>query len=203
MPRPKFRSMKWPVIVLPVCLVALVGSPCPAQTPSDAAAKPRADSSARGRSSGNLTPSRFSPQQEAMLADTTLKAACTTPGQGLAAGLLVVTFDPRTMPAARAAVAKSVHGTLLPRPGAADAEYYVQVPGHSGDSQQLQIVADQLIRLNEVRSVGSTRCPPAPVPAAPVRADSMTRTGSTRPDSTARPESTTRVDSTAAAGSPR
>jgi hypothetical protein len=76
----------------------------------------------------------------------------------------VIVFAPEATAAERAAVAKTVEGSLLGSvPSGAPGAYYLRVPS-GGDEYQLRIVADKLIQLDIVRQVGSRACPPLPPP---------------------------------------
>jgi hypothetical protein len=99
-------------------------------------------------------------------ADSILSAACSGPAgsKPIARDLLVIVFAPEAGAAERAAVAKTVGGTLLGsvisgEPGA----YYLRVPS-GGDEYRLRVAADTLILLDMVRQVGSRACPPLPPP---------------------------------------
>ena len=99
-------------------------------------------------------------------ADSILSAACSGPAGSrlVARDLLVIVFAPQAGAAERAAVAKTVGGTLLGtvtagEPGA----YYLRVPS-GGDEYRLRVAADTLILLDMVRQVGSRACPPLPPP---------------------------------------
>jgi hypothetical protein len=93
-------------------------------------------------------------------ADSILSAACdgVAGASSVARDLLVVVFAPETSPGERAAVAEAVDGKLLGpvigQPGA----YYIRLPPGS-EEPGLRAAADQLIRLAQVRQVGSRSCP--------------------------------------------
>ena len=90
--------------------------------------------------------------------DSVLKAACGGPdGTLIARDLLVVVFAEESGTRERAAAARSVKGKLIGQaePGA----YYLRVP-RGGGEVGLRDAADQLIRLPQVRQVGSRSCPP-------------------------------------------
>jgi hypothetical protein len=95
-------------------------------------------------------------------ADSILSAACGGTGGAstIAPDLLVVVFAPEASPGERAAVAEAVDGKLLGpvigQPGA----YYIRLPPGS-EEPGLRAAADQLIRLTQVRQVGSRSCPSA------------------------------------------
>jgi hypothetical protein len=95
-------------------------------------------------------------------ADSILSDACDGSGEGstIAPDLLVVVFAPQVSPGERAAVAEAVDGKLLGpvigQPGA----YYIRLPPGS-EEPGLRAAADELIRLTQVRQVGSRSCPSA------------------------------------------
>jgi hypothetical protein len=97
--------------------------------------------------------------------DSILSAACRGTGStAVARDLLVIVFAPESSAAERAAVARTVDGTLLGsvtsgEPGA----YYLRVPS-GGNEYRLRVAADSLILLDMVRQVGSRTCPPLPPP---------------------------------------
>jgi hypothetical protein len=92
--------------------------------------------------------------------DSILSAACdgVAGASSVARDLLVVVFAPEVSPGERAAVAEAVDGKLLGpvigQPGA----YYIRLPPGS-EEPGLRAAADQLIRLTQVRQVGSRSCP--------------------------------------------
>ena len=96
-------------------------------------------------------------------ADSILLSACGGPGESgpLARDLLVIVFGAEVRPNERAAAAKSVRGTLLGPVSGEPGAYYLRVPAGGGEFQ-LRAAADQLIRLSQVRQVGSRACPPPP-----------------------------------------
>jgi hypothetical protein len=97
--------------------------------------------------------------------DSILSAACSPAGStAVARDLLVIVFAQEASAAERAAVAKTVDGSLLGsvtsgEPGA----YYLRVPS-GGNEYRLRVAADKLILLDMVRQVGSRTCPPLPPP---------------------------------------
>jgi hypothetical protein len=98
-------------------------------------------------------------------ADSILRAACSGPtgSTAVARDLLVIVFAPKTTAAERAAVAKTVDGSLLGSVTSEPGAYYLGVPS-GGDEYQLRVASDRLIRLDLVRQVGSRACPPLPPP---------------------------------------
>jgi hypothetical protein len=167
--------MQYPIKVVSASITALiiaVTARSTAQVPAaDTAAKSAGDSTLRpprssadtARPLADTSHPRAAPRPLQMSMDTVLTQACGPSGRGAADGLLAVTFDPVSAPVDRAAAAKQVGGTLVPRSGAADNEYYIRLPA-GGSEQQLRVLADQLILVRSVRIVGSVWCP-APVPA--------------------------------------
>jgi hypothetical protein len=97
--------------------------------------------------------------------DSILSAACSPAGStAVARDLLVIVFAQEASAAERAAVAKTVDGSLLGsvtsgEPGA----YYLRVPS-GGNEYRLRVAADKLILLDMVRQVGSRTCPPPSPP---------------------------------------
>jgi hypothetical protein len=96
-------------------------------------------------------------------ADSILLSACGGPGATVpvARDLLVIVFGSEARPNEREAAAKSVRGTLLGPVSGEPGAYYLRVPADGGEFQ-LRAAADQLIRLSQVRQVGSRACPPSP-----------------------------------------
>lgn len=151
--------------------LALIGSaaavPCLAQTvipntPAqvrDSAARASADTAAKRKPPADKKADKVSVRP-----DTTLAAACAGMGKGgVAQDLVVVVFGPEIGADERAATIKRAGGVLLPRPDAADDSYYVRL--READSQQA--LADRLIQLSQIRSVGFAPCPSPPPPSPP------------------------------------
>ena len=160
-------------LIVPPALVGQVpdsGSPAPAASDSQRASHPDsllpADSTRaptdtvrpktpRSSTTSGTTAARPQPT------DSILSAACGGTGStAVARDLLVIVFAPEASAAERAALAKTVGGSLLGsvtsgEPGA----YYVRVPS-GGNEYQLRVAADKLILFDMVRQVGSRTCPP-------------------------------------------
>jgi hypothetical protein len=98
-------------------------------------------------------------------ADSILISACGGPGGAatVARDLLVIVFAPGIGPDERTGAAKTVRGKLLGPVSGEPGAYYLRVPAGGGEFQ-LRTAADQLIRLSQVRQVGSRACPPPPSP---------------------------------------
>jgi hypothetical protein len=98
-------------------------------------------------------------------ADSILTAACSGPAgtTSVARDLLVIVFAPEATAAERAAVAKTVDGSLLGPVTSEPGAYYLRVLT-GGNEYQLRVVSDKLILLDMVRQVGSRACPPLPPP---------------------------------------
>ena len=96
-------------------------------------------------------------------ADSILTAACGGPAgaTAVARDLLVIAFAPEATAAERAAVAKTVDGSLLGSATSEPGAYYLRVPS-GGDEYQLRVASDRLIQLDMVRQVGSRACPRLP-----------------------------------------
>jgi hypothetical protein len=94
--------------------------------------------------------------------DSILTAACGASGSAntTAPDLLVVTFAPETERVERVAAARSVQGRLLGAVPSEPGAYYLRVPTE-GQEFRLRAAADQLIRSDVVRQVGSRTCPSA------------------------------------------
>jgi hypothetical protein len=98
-------------------------------------------------------------------ADSILAAACRGPAgaTSVARDLLVIVFAPEAAAAERAAVAKTVDGSLLGPVTSEPGAYYLRVLT-GGNEYQLRVVSDKLILLDMVRQVGSRACPALPPP---------------------------------------
>jgi hypothetical protein len=95
--------------------------------------------------------------------DSILSAACRGPAgsTAVARDLLVIVFAPEATAAERAAVAKTVDGSLLGSVTSEPGAHYLRVPS-GGSEYQLRVASDRLILLDMVRQVGSRACPPLP-----------------------------------------
>ena len=134
--------------------------------PTDSASKPdsisvSSDSTRpRGAAAASSTDSAVTSPEPA---DSILLSACGGPGATapVARDLLVIVFGSEARPNEREAAAKSVRGRLLGPVSGEPGAYYLRVPAGGGEFQ-LRAAADQLIRLSQVRQVGSRACPPSP-----------------------------------------